>query len=75
MFVENVLMFQHRSFFRNSSRNFEQFPQRLNGANKAVVKGLAGYPQIHRHLLLLLDLYIKFLNRSYRIASCVCGLA
>jgi hypothetical protein len=75
MFVENVLMFQHRSFFRNSSRNFEQFPQRLIGANKAVVKGLAVYPQIHRHLLLLLDLYIKFLDRSFRIASCVCGLA
>jgi hypothetical protein len=53
-----MLMFQHRSFFRNSSRNFYEFPQRLIGANQAVVKDLAVYPQIHRHLLLLLDLYI-----------------
>jgi hypothetical protein len=53
-------MFQHRRFFRSSSRNLQKFPQRLNGAKQGVVKGLAGYPQIHRHLLLLLDLYTKF---------------
>ena len=28
------------------------------GAKQVVVKGLAVFPQIHRHLLLLLDLYI-----------------